>query len=290
MSFWNEITVLSICYNSRNIIGSSLRPFMQAKKIIVVDNASRDDSVNFIKSEFPQITLVENSQNLGYGSAFNMGLEQVTTPYLFAISPDSKISATDLEALYNALKSYEGTALVSPALEVPRQGIEMWVMGPSELDHRLAGEDCVGPFCSWFSTAAITLYRTEALRKVGGFDDKIFLYQEDLDLALRLTKAGYSLVNMPTILAHHINSGSAPPSTRQHWRKDWNLVWGSLYVLNKHGSRQEANKKAWSLIIAKAPKALFYALTFHKKRLVRDLAVVHGAASFLFGRLPKRGA
>lgn len=290
MSFWEEITVLSVCYNSRAVIGSSLKPFLQAKEVIVVDNASGDGSVEYIKTEFPQITLIENDQNLGYGGGFNAGLAQVKTPFLFAISPDSEISIEGLEALYNAAKVFEGAALISPALKVPRQGIEIWVMGPGEMNHRLADAECDGPFCSWFSTATITLYQTEVIRKIGGFDENIFLYHEDLDLALRITKAGYSMVSMPNIIAHHINSGSAPPSARQRWRKDWNLAWGRLYVLKKHGTSGEARRKAWNLIFAKGPKAIFYALTFDRKRLVRDFAVTHGAVSFLLGKFPKRGA
>jgi len=289
MSFWDEITILSVSYNTKEIIGSSLKPFLQAEEIIVVDNASADQSVDYIRAEFPQVTLIENKRNLGYGGGFNTGLAYVKTPYLFAISPDTEISVEALEALYHALKSYDGAALVSPALEVPRQGVEMWVMGANELSHRLCDVQCDGPFCSWFSSAAITLYRTEAIKEIGGFDENIFLYQEDLDLALRITKAGYSMINMPNILAHHMNSGSTAPSVSQHWRKDWNLAWGSLYVLEKHGAPGVARAKAWKLIGAKAPKALFYALVLDRKRLVRDFAVTHGAVSFLLGRIPKWG-
>jgi N-acetylglucosaminyl-diphospho-decaprenol L-rhamnosyltransferase len=288
MSFWDEITVLSVSYNTKDIIASSLEPFLGAKEIIVVDNASQDQSVEYIKQTFPQVTLIENDLNLGYGGGFNTGLAHVKTPYLFAISPDTEITPAALEELYNALKSYEGAALVSPALEVPRQGIEMWIMGPQELGHRLSEVPCDGPFSSWFSSAAITLYRTNVIKEVGGFDENIFLYQEDLDLALRITKAGYSMVNMPNILAHHMNSGSTAPSVSQHWRKDWNLAWGSLYVLEKHGPAGAARAKAWKLIMAKAPKALFYALVLDRKRLVRDFAVTHGAVSFLLGKTPKR--
>ena len=164
----------------------------------------------------------------------------------------------------------------------------MWIMGPGEIGHRLADVDCVGPFCSWFSSAAITLYRTDVIKKIGGFDENIFLYHEDLEMALRIHKAGYSMVNMPNIVAHHINSGSTAPSVRQHWRKDWNYWWGFFYVQKKHGKPGDSRRWAWKIIFTKAPKALFYLLTLDRKRFTRDFAGTHSAISFLFGKKPKR--
>ena len=63
MSFSNAITVLSIFFNSRDVIGSSLSPFLQAKDIIFIDNASTNGSVAYIKSEFREVTLIENDKN-----------------------------------------------------------------------------------------------------------------------------------------------------------------------------------------------------------------------------------
>ncbi len=231
-SYLKEITVLSVCYNSKDIIIDSLSPLMGAKQVIVVDNASMDGSADFIEKALPTATIIRNKINKGYGGGVNSGLFEVKTPYLLIINPDVKIALQDVERLYQSILKYEGAAFVSPQIETPRGGIENWVMGPGELLHSKAAFKPEGDFCSWFLSGTVNLYRTKALQNLGGFDNNIFLYQEDLELCLRISRAGHSIVCVPSVVAQHLNSQSAGvPSPKLHWRKDWNFVWGTLYVL-----------------------------------------------------------
>ena len=101
-------------------------------------------------------------------------------------------------------------------------------------------------------------------------DENIFAYTEDCDLSYRLTKIGYNLIIMPNITAHHINSGSTQTSVKQHWRKDWNFAWSTLYLLKKHRGSKRARNEGISLLLRRAPKALFYLFTFNVKRFTRD--------------------
>jgi len=239
-----------------------------------------------IMRDHPEVTAVLNKNNLGFGAGFNSGLNEVTTPYTLSISPDVEVELDVLHEMYEAIQSDDQIAVVAPALDVPGHGVEMWVMGPGEFNHSKADFHSDGAFCSWFSSAAVSLYRTEALRKINGFDENIFLYNEDLDLSLRLSKLKYAMVTLPHVTAHHINSGSAPPSVKLHWRKDWNFSWGHLYLVKKHIGPSVAFFKALKTIALKAPKALLYILTFDRKRTVRDGATTMGAISFLLGRKP----
>ena len=282
----NKITALAVGYNSREVLANSLSPFYGRMDIVVVDNASSDGSVAFLKKEFPDIDIVENQRNLGYGAGFNTGLARVKTPYILAFSPDSVFSVEKLEQLYGFAEKFDNAAMTCPALHVPGHGDEIWVMGPGEMNHGKASFEGDGPFCSWFSSGAVCLYRTEMLRAIGGFDENIFLYNEDLDLRMRLRRAGYGIVIIPGITATHFNSGSAPPSVKLHWRKDWNFAWGHLYVTNKFWGRRAMLGSAVKLISIRGPKSLFYALTINRKRFIRDFALTLGALAFLLGRRP----
>lgn len=282
----DKITALAVGYNSREVLANSLSPFYGRMQIVVVDNASSDGSVAFLKQDFPDIDIIENQRNLGYGTGFNAGLARVKTPYILALSPDSEFSIEKLEQLYGFAEAFDNSAMTSPALDVPGHGNENWVMGPGELNHRKASFEGVGPFCSWFSSGALCLYRTEMLRAIGGFDENIFLYHEDLDLCLRLRRAGYSIVSIPGIAATHFNSGSAPPSVKLHWRKEWNFAWSRLYVTNKFAGRHAMLRLAFKLISIRGPKSLFYAATINRKRFVRDFSSTLGALAFLMGRRP----
>ena len=176
--------------------------------------------------------------------------------------------------------------MTSPILNLPKQGKETWVMGPKETNFRKSSTDDAGPFCSWFSSGALSVYRTGMLRAIGGFDENIFLYNEDLDLCMRLTRAGYSLVIIPSLAVRQKPSGSSPPSDRLHWRKDWNFAWGHLYVTNKFSGRRAMLRSALNFLSVRGPKSLFYAVTLNKKRFIRDFAGTLGALSYLLGRRP----
>jgi N-acetylglucosaminyl-diphospho-decaprenol L-rhamnosyltransferase len=285
---FDDITSLTVNYNSRDVVERCLAALPPLHDMLVVDNASADDSVTFIENRFPSAKFVRNQQNLGFGSGVNSALSHVTTPYLLLITPDAVLTSDTLAELRDALQRYPDAAMVAPVLQVPRQGIETWVMGPHEqrqINARLAAD---GPFCTWFSSVAVCLWRTEALVALAGFDPDIFLYQEDLDLCLRIRKAGRSIIIVPDAVAQHINSGSAPRSAKLQWRKEWNFAWGTYYVLGKHGNRSAAIREALRCIGKRLPKAFLYALTLDAKRFIRDFAWAHGAMSYLLGRKPPR--
>jgi len=288
MTYLSDITTVTVNYNSRAVIEGALRPFVGTHEMLIVDNASTDDSVSYIQAAFPAARIIRNRQNLGFGAGINAALPYVATPYLLLTTPDVLVDADGLRRLHDQLIRYDDAAFVAPALRVPRGRIETWVMGPNEVQQRNAGLQADGPFCTWFASVALCLWRTDALRALGGFDANIFLYEEDLELCLRTRQAGYSIIIIPDVVVDHVSSGSAPRSRRLHWRKDWNFAWSRLYVIGKHVGMKESRRAAWRMIASRAPRALLYGLTIDIKRFIRDFAALHGAICYLLGRVPSR--
>ncbi|NQV56649.1 MAG: glycosyltransferase family 2 protein [Rhodospirillales bacterium] len=288
-SFLDEITVLSVCYNSKDVITNCLAPLMGAKQVIVVDNASTDNSVDIIRGALPGVTIVQNETNKGYGGGVNAGLFKVETPYLLIVNPDSEVTVKDVRGLYDALIKYEGAAIVSPQLDVPRHGLENWVKGPAEHIHGKADFSPEGDFCSWFMPGTVNLCRAKLLQGIGGFDENIFLYQEDLDICHRITRAGHSIICVPSVIVRHLNNlSTGGVSPKQHWRKDWNFAWSTLYVLEKNLDRSTMLKQALRFLSVNFPKSLFYALVLDRKRFIRDGALTAGCIAYLVGHIPKR--
>ena len=90
MPFFNEITVVVVCYNSKLVIADSIEPLINVAKIIIVDNASGDGSIDFIKLKYPNVQCIINERNLGFGSGINIGFRASNTKYTLVISPDTK--------------------------------------------------------------------------------------------------------------------------------------------------------------------------------------------------------
>ncbi len=285
---FDDVSVVLVNYNSRAVIGQCLEQLRAAREIVIVDNASSDDSVAYIEANFPNARVIRNKHNVGFGCGINECVQHITNPYFLIVSPDVTIDAATVAALRTDLVRYPDAACIVPILKAPRDSLQTWVMGPGEFQQRNETLDAGGPFCTWFVTCAAIVFRTDAFRAIDGFDSNIFLYQEDLDLCLRIRRAGHSMIIAPHLVAGHINSGSAPPSRQLSWRKEWNFAWGTYYVIHKHVSARAARIAALKCIARRGPKALFYALIRDKKRLLRDFAWTHGALSFLLGRLPVR--
>ncbi len=287
MQFFNEITVVVVCYNSKLVIADSIEPLINVAKIIIVDNASGDGSIEFIKLQYPNVQLILNERNMGFGSGINVGFRASNTKYTLVISPDTILGGDDLEKLYHEAERNDNAAIVAPSLVVPKTGKELWVMASDEMTHRRAEFDADGAFCTWFMSGAVMLCRTDYFNEVGGFDENIFLYNEDLDLSKKISIAGYAMIYVPEIEAKHLNSQSAPPSNKLAWQKNWNFAWSFLYVLEKYNGITEAHREARSLLLKKGLKALFYMLVLDKKRFMRDFSSTHGVVSYLLSRKPR---
>ncbi|MGB0670335.1 MAG: glycosyltransferase [Rhodospirillales bacterium] len=286
----DQLTVVIVNYFSGAVIGECLKPLLGAKEIIVVDNGSTDGSPEMIERDFPSVNLIRAGSNLGNGGGLNVGIRMAKTSFTLLIDPDAVLQPEDLVKLYKAHLDYDHVGFSAPVLYTPRLGRDLWVMGPDELQHVRNVFDPEGPFSSWFLAGTVMLYRTEVIQELEGFDDNIFLYCEDVDLCVRIRKAGYSMILLPDARADHLNSQSAKPSVKLHWRKDWNFAWSYLYLLNKHRGRDAMKAEAWKILKQAAPKALFYALVFNRKRFIRDFARTHGCVSYLMGRPAPRPA
>lgn len=281
----SDTTITVVCYNSSGVIDNCLRPLLGAAAIVIVDNASTDGSADRLSETFPGITILRNETNIGYGRAINQAMREVNTPFALHLNPDAVISPEDLAEMHAAATTYgDRTIICAPTITSPRRGGEFTIMGPGQRKPEATKTVPEGNFCTWFITGAVWFVNTAAWRTVGGFDEKIFLYQEDYELCRRATMSGYNIVVVPAATAQHLVSASAAPSLRLRWRKEWNIVWGHLYVMNKLDGADAARRETWRLIRKHGPKTVFYALCLRSKRFMRDLACFHAAASFLMSR------
>lgn len=253
-----------------------------------MDNASTDTSVERVRHVCTNAEIINNAHNVGYGSAVNQGFSRVQTTYALLINPDAILTPEAVESLIVTAESFEKTGIVAPILFSPKRGLELELKGPKEKVHRRTEITPDGDFCTWFATGAVWLCNMAAWRDVGGFDENIFLYGEDLDLCRRMTDTGYTIIFCSKARGDHLVSQSTAPSRQIRWRKEWNIAWSHLYLTEKYYGSAAA--EAWRLIRKHGAKTLFYALVIQPKRFMRDLAVTHAACSFLMGGKPKRSS
>lgn len=206
--------------------------------VVLVDNGSNDDSVEVARRELPGVRVVELGENLGFGRAINRAVVEAAGDPVILLNNDAVPEPRFVEALLDGLgdgvDSVAGVLLQERAPElIDSAGVvaDATLMGFDYLhgepvDVATSAPAPLGP------TGGAALYRREAFEAVGGFDERIFLYYEDLDLALRLASRGSRSRLAPEARALHAYSASLGATSARKYA--W-TGWSRGYMLRRYG-------------------------------------------------------
>ncbi|SBT03581.1 N-acetylglucosaminyl-diphospho-decaprenol L-rhamnosyltransferase [Candidatus Accumulibacter aalborgensis] len=236
---WNGGAFLERCLTA--LMAQTVNPH----EIILLDNGSSDGSVEIVR-RFPSVRVMALDQNTGFARGNNLASDAALqeSEWIALINPDAFAEPRWLEALLAAAESHAGFDVFGSKL--------VNASNPSILDGAgdayhasglvwRVGHGTLAPTSSacehevFSPCAAAALYRRDALRKIGGFDEDYFCYVEDVDLGFRLRLAGYRCLYVPQSVAHHVGSGT---TGGQHsdfavYHGHRNLVW--TFVKNMPG-------------------------------------------------------
>lgn len=258
-----QVTIAIVCYNSYDAINNCMSDLIdsQAYPVIIVDNASTDGSAEKLKTRYPHVQLIEPSHNLGYGRAANLALKEANTPYVFVANPDLKLGVDAVRHLQTTLSTLDSKPTVlAPAIKSD--------------DHLHQGvvkrNKIVG---------AAMLFDVAQLKKVGFFDENIFLFSEETDLCLRIREAGQLLMLDTDIYVEHLSRQSTKPSPSIDALKNWHFAWSHMYFYHKHGLAK-GRKNPSRVVFMYWLKSIF-AINPRKRAMYRSRFL--GARSFMRG-------
>ena len=178
-------TIVSVAYNSAGVIGDMLSSVPSGTPVFVVDNASSDNSAEVAVAAGASV--IRLPENQGFGRGCNSGAAKATTEFLLFLNPDASLDADCLEKLEAAADHYATASGFNPAI-TDKDGSAYFKRGSRLLARRdwmprgRPAADCEVPVLS----GAALFCRRAQFEKIGGYDEAIFLYHEDDDLALRL--------------------------------------------------------------------------------------------------------
>jgi hypothetical protein len=269
------LTVIIVNWNVRDLLAQclvSLRQHPPADgnmQIVVVDNASADDSVAILRRDFPEVVLIANSQNRGFTGGNNDGLRWLRAhgeagSDVLLLNPDTKVHAGALDSLIELMRaqpdvgvtgprmiygdgSPQSTARAFPTL-VTAMFESTWLQrfAPQSLLDRYYARHAGNAAPSdvdWLVGAAL-LIRRKALDAVGEFDEaRFFMYSEELDLCKRIKEAGWRVVYeaRATITHYEGRSSGQVSGNRMRW---FNLS-KARYFRKHHGKMQAAVLRCW---------------------------------------------
>lgn len=241
-----EVTIIIVSYNTRAELEACLSSLASAPPgiphaITVVDNASSDGTIEALKNRWPGVRLIELDRNAGFGAANNVAIRAAASEYVLLLNSDTLVRPGAIDVLVEALASDRGAAAAAPRLVGldGRPEISFGrVIGPvNELRQKLIGrlydrgwpaaERWVARMTSrphrpeWLSGACLLVRRTDAVA-AGLFDERYFLYAEDVDFCAALRALGRHLLFVPGAEVVHVRGASGrrrPEATERAYRR-----------------------------------------------------------------------
>ncbi|NCC98247.1 MAG: glycosyltransferase family 2 protein [Bacteroidia bacterium] len=226
-----DISVIIVNYNTGDLVIHAIHSLYEQTKdvsfeVIVVDNASGDDSCQIIQKKFPDVHLIRNQENMGFGRANNIGSEKAKGEYLFLLNSDTILINDALSELFMFMESHpkagicggnlwdenRGPAL-SYSMRFPSVWLEMNDLFFTLLTKIMYGEN------AWFNhtnhdrivayvSGADLMIRRDLFVSMNGFDVDFFMYYEETELTWRIHQRGFDVYNVPSANIIHLEGKS----------------------------------------------------------------------------------
>lgn len=289
IEFTLQLSVIIVNYNVRYHLEHCLVSVQQAcsgidAEVIVVDNASHDESQSALPALFPDVTFIWNPENVGFSKACNIGLAQSTGNYILFLNPDTLLSEDCLQNCLHFFDEYKdccalGVKMIDGKGSFLRESKRLFP-NPARSFWKLTGMSKLFPksdiFSSYYAsnieedeTAAIEVLSgafmmigRKLLPRVKGFDEDFFMYAEDIDLSYRLMKTGFRNFYLPESTVIHFKGESTKKTEATYIRNFYGAM--KLFVEKHYGGHWHTKWILKPAIATSAALANF-------KRVLRNL-------------------
>jgi GT2 family glycosyltransferase len=232
-----DLSVIILSYNTQNFLQDCLRSIEKVDKkglgieIIVVDNASQDDSAKVVKKDFPQVKLMVNKKNLGFSAGNNRGIAKASGKYVLILNPDTIMEKETIASMYQYMEENPNVGASTCRIELPNGKLDLvchrGFPTPWRAFCHFSGLEKLFPKSKYFSgyvlghlplnkvhpidsgTGAFLFVRKKAGEEINWFDEDYFWYGEDLDFCYRLKQKNWRVMYVPITKILHYRGASS---------------------------------------------------------------------------------
>lgn len=216
-----EVTVIIPNLDGKDLLRTSLTSLYESDyknfEVILVDNGSADDSVEFVELVFPKVIIIKNKKNLGFAKAVNMAIQKSKSPYIVLLNNDAKVEKDWLSRLVASAKVHQDcSSISSKILNFRRRSIlesagdKINIVGQATpIGQGDKGQNYQKGKYVLGATGAASLFKRSMIEEIGLFDEDFFFYFEDVDWALRSQLYGFKTFYEPWAVAYHMGGETA---------------------------------------------------------------------------------
>ena len=244
-----DLTIGIVTYNGQVLTAQCLKSIHDAPpacsfEIVVVDNASADGTVAWLREAYPQVRVVVNTANAGITRGNNQCFAAAQGRYVLLLNNDTIVPAGTLDRLVTFADAHPDAGAVGGKLVNPDGTFQasyfdfpsLWCeflhttrLGVTLDPHYPSHVDCLDVrSVDWIMSASL-LVRRSACEQLGGVDESYFMYSDETDLQYRLRRAGWQVYYLPDVVTVHFGGQSA-----SHWRRRKLIYHGKLLFFRKH--------------------------------------------------------
>lgn len=300
-----ELSVVIVSYNVKEFLEQALVSVGKAlvsmpSEVIVVDNASSDDSTSFIKERFPEVRLISNPENLGFARASNQGMKAAGGNFVALLNPDTLVQEDTFMAILNFFQEHREAGMVGCKILNPDGSLQLacrrsfptpWVAFTrlSGLSHLFAKSRLFGKYNLTYQdpdkmcevdaiSGSFMVVRRQTVEEVGLLDESFFMYGEDLDWCYRIGKQGWKVLYFPGTQIVHFKGESSKKAQFDSFKLFYQAM--GLFAA-KHFKRRYFLFPYWILLLGIWSRAV----TSFLVRLLPALAMPALDLSLLLGSL-----
>lgn len=301
-----KIAVVILNWNGAKLLEQflpSVINFSDEATIYIADNASTDNSIQFIKDNYPTVSIIQNKDNFGFAKGYNIALEHIEEEIYCLLNSDVEVTQNWLAPILSAFENYSKVGIIQPKILDYNDKTKFEYAGA-------AGGfiDKFGyPFCRgrifetieedlgqyndekeiFWASGACFFIRKEVYRKLNGFDDDFFAHQEEIDLCWRAFNLGYKAKYIPNSIVYHVggatlNEGN-PKKTFLNFRN-------SLFMLLKNLPENKLVPIIFTRLILDGAAGVQFLVKGKFKHFVAILKAHFSFYSFINKMLKKRSA
>jgi hypothetical protein len=239
-----DLSIIIVSWNTRELLRACLQsvfaePTELAFEVIVVDNASSDGSMAMVRESFPRVRLIETGENLGFAKANNLAFPLCTAATILLLNSDTILKGAALRVLLTFLSQHPEAAAVGPKLVHPRLKLSVLGCGAQPTLRRvfnhyfflarlfpnapafeglhcyIGAHDRAPRSVGWIAGACL-MVRREIIERVGGLDERWFMYGEDVEWCARMLSTGSKLYQVPEAVVEHHHGASTEQHSEGH--------------------------------------------------------------------------
>jgi GT2 family glycosyltransferase len=269
--FEKKITFVIVSYRSIDIIENCIRSINSNIKIIIIENSNDAKLKDYLEKKYSNVELFVANSNLGYGKANNFGITKVKTQYAFILNPDAYLDQNTLQELSkveNFLK--EDFFIMAPNLNEYNNNL----IDSSNKD--FIQVDSVKGFAMLLNLKKINFNEI--------FDEKIFLFLEEIDLCKRIKNIGGKIYLVKKSVVYHLGKKSSEDNFSVELCRNWHWMWALYYYNKKHFGKLTAFKATFNRLLLSLIKITLSVIFMRKRSFLLYKYRIYGLLNAYLGK------